>query len=195
MNNSNQKQMGTIKFFKESVKNLKTIGTITRSSKYLCQGMIKPVDFDKAKVIVELGAGDGVVTKHILAKMRSDALLLAFELNSKFCDNMREIKDDRLVVIEDDALKVESYLEHHGHNEADYIISALPFTIFPEELSYKIIRKCKQILNPAGLFVQIHYSLIPKKLYMNVFGNVKLNFVAFNVPPAWVMVCRKEVKQ
>lgn len=184
--------MGTIKFFKESVRNLKTVGTITRSSKYLCLGMIKPIDFTKAKVLVELGAGDGVVTKHILANMRPDAILLAFELNSAFCDKMREINDDRLVVIEDDAMKVQSYLEQYDHQEADYIISALPFTIFPEELSYKIIRKCKEVLKPSGLFLQIHYSLIPKKMYQKIFGNVKLNFVPINVPPAWVMVCVKQ---
>lgn len=187
--NSNESQMGTIKFFKESVKNLKTVGTVTRSSKYLCQGMIKPVDFTKANVIVELGAGDGVVTKHILKKMKPDAILLAFELNPMFCEQMREINDPRLIVIEDDAEKLPSYLEQNGHEKADYIISALPFTIFPEEISYSIIRKCKEFLSKDGLFIQIHYSLIPKKLYKNVFGNVKLNFVPINVPPAWVMVC------
>ena len=90
--------MGTIKFFRESVKNLKTVGTITRSSKYLCKGMIKPVDFSKAKVLVELGAGDGVVTKHILENMRKDAKLLAFELNPKFCEQIREIQDERLII-------------------------------------------------------------------------------------------------
>ena len=181
--------MGTIKFFKESVRNLKTVGTITRSSKYLCQAMIKPVDFSKAKVIVELGAGDGVVSKHILKEMSKDSILLAFELNPAFCEQMREINDPRLIVIEDDAEKIGSYLEQYGHEQADYIISAIPFTIIPEEVSYRIIRSCKEFLKKEGLFIQIHYSLIPKKLYKNVFGNVKLNFVPLNVPPAWVMVC------
>jgi len=191
MTNSNVEKMGTIKFFRESVKNLKTVGTITRSSKYLCKAMIKPVDFSKAKVIVELGAGDGVVTKHILNKMDKDAILLAFELNPKFCAQMREIDDDRLIVIEDDAEKLQSYLEQHGHEKADYIISAIPFTIIPEEICFRIIENCKTSLVDQGLFIQIHYSLIPKKMYQKVFGNIDLNFVPLNVPPAWVMVCEK----
>lgn len=191
MMNSKAEKMGTIKFFKESVKNIKTVGTITRSSKYLCKGMIKPVDFSKSKVLVELGAGDGVVTKHILKHMRKDAILLSFELNPKFCEQMREIKDDRLIVIEDDAGNLPKYLKEHKLEKADYIISAIPFTILPEEVCYKIIETCKDSLVDKGLFIQIHYSLIPKKMYQKVFGNVSLNFVPLNVPPAWVMVSEK----
>ena len=134
--------MKKIDFFKESIKNLKTVGTITRSSKYLCRGMIKPVDFDKAKVIVELGAGDGVITEHILKNMTKDCTLLAFEVNKKFCDQIRQIKDDRLIVIEDSAEKLGEYLEKYDLGEADYIISAIPFVAFPEELAKSIIKTC-----------------------------------------------------
>ena len=75
--------MNNISFFRESIRNIKTVGTITRSSKFLCKGMVKHVDFDNAKTIVELGAGDGVITKHILRSMRKDAILLCFEVNKK----------------------------------------------------------------------------------------------------------------
>lgn len=190
MTNSKDNQMGTYKFFTESVRNLKTVGTVTRSSKYLCKAMIKPVDFTKARIIVELGAGDGVVTKHILKKMHKDALLLSFELNSAFCEQMREIKDSRLIIIEDDAEKIGVYLEKYGHEKADYIISALPFTLFPEEVTYRILNNCKKLLSPEGVFIQIHYSLLVKKIYQNVFEEIKLNFVPINVPPAWVFICK-----
>lgn len=192
MTNSTDQKMGTIKFFRESIKNLKTVGTITRSSKYLCKGMVKPIDFSTAKVIVELGAGDGVVTQHILKKMRKDAILLSFELNPKFCEQMREIEDDRLVVVEDDAEKLPSYLEQYGHKKADAIISAIPFTIIPKEVTYRILENCKNHLIDGGKYVQIHYSLLPKKIYEAVFGNLDVNFVPLNVPPAWVMVCVKK---
>lgn len=189
---SQPERMGTIKFFRESVKNLKTVGTITRSSKYLCKGMIKPVDFSTAKVIVELGAGDGVVTAHILKAMAPDAKLLAFELNHKFCEQMRsKLNDDRLVIIEDDASKLPHYLKQHGLGAIDAVISAIPFTILPEEITYKIVKTCKDHMINNGTYIQIHYSLIPKKIYKSVFGNIDINFIPLNVPPAWVMVCKK----
>ena len=34
--------------------------------------------------LVELGAGDGVITEHILKHMKKDAKLLSFEVNEKF---------------------------------------------------------------------------------------------------------------
>lgn len=190
---SETERMGTIRFFRESVKNLKTVGTITRSSKFLCKGMIKPIDFSTAKVIVELGAGDGVVTAHILKAMAPDAKLMAFELNHKFCDQMRsKFKDDRLIIVEDDASKLAQYLEENGLEKADAIISAIPFTIIPEEITYKIVNTCRDHMVDGGTFVQIHYSLIPKKIYKSVFGNIDLNFITINVPPAWVMTCKKQ---
>jgi len=183
--------MNRIAFFKESIKNLKTVGTFTRSSKFLCKGMIKPVDFEKAKVIVEIGAGDGVVTKHILANMRKDAILLSFEVNEKFCKIIQTIDDDRLHVVEDSAEHIKKHLKKNGASHADYIISAVPFVAFPKELALKIVNNCSEVLKPGGLFVQIHYSLMTKKLYESVFGNVDINFVPLNLPPAFVLVSQK----
>ncbi|HFC00521.1 MAG TPA: ribosomal RNA adenine dimethylase, partial [Phaeodactylibacter sp.] len=165
--------MKKIEFFKESIRNLKTVGTLTRSSKYLCKGMIKPVDFENANVIVELGAGDGVITKHILKHMKSDSKLLAFEVNTLFCDQMRSsINDDRLVVIEDSAEKLGEYLAKYNLGKADYVISAIPFVAFPEELAKSIINISKDNMKDNALFVQVHYSLLTKKFYQSIFGNV-----------------------
>ncbi len=184
--------MTKIEFFKEGIKNLKTVGTLTRSSKYLCQGMIKHVDFDTAKVIVELGAGDGVITEHILKAMRPDAKLLSFEVNESFCDTLREINDDRLIVVEDSAENIQYHLEDEGESHIDYVVSAIPFVGLPDELGYDIITKCRDLLKPKGLFIQVHYSLLAKKLYNNVFGNVDINFVPLNIPPAFVLVSEKQ---
>jgi len=184
--------MKKIEFFKESIRNLKTVGTLTRSSKYLCKGMIKPVDFETAKVIVELGAGDGVITEHILKNMKEDCTLLSFEVNELFCEQMRqEIKDDRLIIVEDSAEKLGEYLAKHNLGKADYIISAIPFVAFPEELAKSIIRTSKDNMKDNALYIQVHYSLLTKKFYETIFGNVDISFVPLNIPPAFVLVSEK----
>jgi phospholipid N-methyltransferase len=155
--------------------------------------MIKHVDFENASLIVELGAGDGVITKHILSKMRPDAKLLAFEVNPKFCDVMRQqIKDDRLIVIEDSAEQLGKYVKEAGASEVDYVISAIPFVALPKELGYEIVGKCHDYLKDKGKYIQVHYSLITKQLYASIFGNVDVNFVPINVPPAFVLVSEKQ---
>jgi len=184
--------MNKIEFLRESLRNLKTVGTVTRSSKFLCKGMIEPVDFKKADVIIELGAGDGVVTEHILKAMKPGSKLFAFEVNKAFCDLMREKfkGDDRLVVVEESAAIVADVLKKHNVQQADYVISAIPFVSLPDELGYEIVYACKNILKPKGLYIQIHYSLLMKKMYKKVFGNVDVSFVPLNLPPAFVLVSK-----
>lgn len=183
--------MGTIEFFREGIRNLQTVGTLTRSSKQLCRGMIKHIDFEQAKVIVELGAGDGVITKHILRSMRPDAKLIAFEVNSKFCAQMREIRDDRLIVVEDSAEHIGKYLAEAGAKEIDFVVSAIPFVALPKELARLIVGKAHKYLKDSGLYIQVHYSLVMRPLYNAIFGNVDTNFVPINVPPAFVLVSQK----
>ena len=188
MVDNRKKLMGTLDFFKESIKNFKTSGTITRSSKFLCKQMIKPVDFQKSKLIIELGAGDGVITKHILSKMSSDSKLMVFEVNNKFVSILNKINDERLIVIQDSAENLEQYMSKHGVDQIDYVISAIPFVIIPKEIVANILEACKKKLKPGGLFVQMHYSLLAKNLYESAFGNVEISFVPLNIPPAFVMV-------
>ena len=179
--------MTRLKFFVEGVKNIKTVGTITRSSKYLCRRMIRDIDFENAKCIVELGAGDGVITEHILKAMRPDAKLLAFEVFEAFCEQLRELNDPRLIVIQDSAEFLPKYLKEHNIEAVDYVVSAIPFVALPDEVGYRIVDVARNALKKGGLYIQVHYSLLAKKLYEKIFGNVDVGFVMRNVPPAFVL--------
>jgi phospholipid N-methyltransferase len=182
----------SLSFFKESIRNIRTTGSVVRSSKYLVREMLKPVDFKTAKVIVELGAGDGVLTREILSKMQPNARLLCFEINTEFCKILGEIEDKRLILIEDSAEKLDGYMRRLGIEEVDFVISAIPFVTLPDEISYSIVEGCHKALRKTGLYVQFHYSTIIKRMYQRIFGNVDINFVARNFPPAFVMVCIKQ---
>lgn len=181
--------MNKIKFLREGIKNLRTTGTVTPSSRFLCQSMLKGINFEKARIIIELGGGDGVLTRHILKKMHPDAKLLTFEVQANFCDLLRKIKDDRLIVIEDSAELIELYLQQYGYSQADHIISAIPFVILPKEVAENIIKTCRDHLAPKGYFVQMHYSTLLKSLYESIFPKVKTSFTPLNIPPAFVFHC------
>ncbi len=183
--------MNSIQFLKEGIRNLRTVGTLTRSSKYLCRNMVSHVDFSNAKVIVELGAGDGVITRHILKRMAPDARLLAFEVLPSLAEVLRAINDDRLIVINDSAEHLGKYLEQYGFDGVDAVISAIPFVALPDELAYRIVGECKKYMKTGAPYIQVHYSLLAKKIYEDIFGEVKVHFVALNVPPAFVLVAEK----
>ena len=181
----------TLSFFKESIRNLRTTGAIVRSSKFLVREMLKPIDFKNAKVIVEMGAGDGVMTFEILKNLSPTARLLCFEINPQFCEILRGIKDERFVLIEDSAEMLAAHMRRLHIKEVDYVISAIPFVALSDELSYSIVRGCFKALKKKGLYIQFHYSTLIKKMYTSIFGNIDINFVALNIPPAFVMICEK----
>ena len=150
--------------------------------------MIRHIDFEETTVIVELGAGDGVITQHILDHMRGDCRLYAFEVNPQFCKKLRSLNDARLVVVEDSAGKMDEYLSRHAVESVDHIVSAIPFVVVPEKEAYSIVENCRASLKIGGKFIQVHYSLLARKMYQTVFGNVAVGFVPLNIPPAFILV-------
>jgi phospholipid N-methyltransferase len=185
--------MKHLDFLKESFKNMRTTGAVTRSSKFLVREMMQPINFAEAKVIVELGAGDGVLTIELLNRMSPDALLLCFEINAEFCKILRgAIHDQRFILIEDSAENLEKYLHQYGFKEADCIMSAIPFIALPNELVLSIVNVCHKVLKNKGLYIQYHYSSFIQKMYRKFFDNVDVVFVPLNIPPAFVMVCKKK---
>lgn len=184
--------MNRFKFFREGIRNIKTVGTVTRSSRYLCDKIINHSKIHKAKVIVELGAGDGVLTKRILDRMPDNCRLIAFEINEKFISTLNDIDDKRLIVAADSAENLPKYLEQYQLDHVDIVYSALPFTVIPKDVAKSIISISKEVLVPDGEYLQIHYSLVAKSLYNNIFGNVEVFFQPINIPPAFVLKSIKE---
>lgn len=182
--------MGAIKFFIEGIKHFKEVGTISRSSKFVGRTMCKHVDFGKAKCIVELGAGDGSITKEILKAMGPDSKLLSFEINEKLCEEMRKQvgEDPRLQIIQGDALEMRKHIEAAGFQEADYVVSAIPFVIIPED---DIIQMSHDCMAEGGKYIQLHYSTKAKKRYQRIFGNVEIDLQMLNIPPAFIHICEK----
>ena len=183
--------MNSIDFLMNSMRTMRTTGAIARSSKYLMREMLKSVHFNHAKVIVELGAGDGVFTHVILERMRPDAVLVCFEIDPKFYNILMNIKDPRFILINDSAEHLKKYLTLHNHPEVDYIISGIPFVALPAELTDRIIHVSRDALRKNGLFIQFHYSTLISRVYRRIFGNLHVQFVPLNLPPAFVMVCKK----
>jgi len=188
--------MNRIDLFAEKVKNIKTVGAVDFTSKYAIQEMVERPEIRTAQCIIELGGGNGCITEGILKEMQQPkAQLLSFEINEKFCELLQEIKDKRLTVIEDSAEKMELYMDKKGIKQADVILSSIPVSIMPDEVVEDIFAIAKKRLKPNGLFIQIQYSLLSKKLIEKTFGPVDMSWVARNVPPAFIMVSKNIVSK
>jgi len=180
--------MGKSDLLLELYSNLSTTGAVAFSSKTLVKKMLNHVDFKDAKLIIELGGGDGSITKGIVEKLDPKTELLVFEISKSFCQSMeKQFPQKNVRIINDSAENIGKYLD--GRN-ADYVLSSLPFSFFAPEVRDRILSQSKVALTQSGFFIQGCYSYLLKNLFKKHFGNVNTSFTLKNIPPAFVMVCR-----
>lgn len=178
-------------FIKEFIRSPRKIGAIAPSSRYLSKKMVNEIDFNSSKCIVEYGAGTGVFTKNIVLQKPENTLFLVFEENKDFADNLKEnfkLKNS-VVIINDGCENLDKYLNYYKINKVDYIISGLPFTSLPENLSKKILNNTRMKLKDDGFFITFQYSLIKGKIFEQYFNKITINRVLPNLPPAFVLKC------
>ncbi|MFM2375196.1 MAG: rRNA ((1402)-N(4))-methyltransferase [Bacteroidota bacterium] len=173
-------------FFKKGNRN----GSLTPSSIFLCRKMISTINFMTAECIVELGPGEGVITREIIKRIRPKTQLFLFEPNEDFVDKFLQFEDPRIHVIADSAEFLGKYLHMHGVEKVDYIISSLPLTLFPEDLRENILEESRKVLSSNGVFMQYQYIITALELLRTKFKKVKVGFVPLNIPPAFVYTCQ-----
>lgn len=179
-------------FLKQFWQEKKMVGSMIPSSRYLAKKMLQNVNFKKARVLVELGPGTGVFTRKILEQMNEDAKLFVFELNDEFYRQLQEeIQDDRIILIHDSAEFIQKHLNDAGFIHADYVISSLPLTNFPNKLKETILQAAHHCLVNDGKYIQFAYSLISKKILQTQFDETNISFTPLNFPPAFIYTCSK----
>lgn len=73
------------------------VAAISSSSKFLVKEVLKEID-DNLQTIVEHGAGDGVLSKHLIKKLGKDGKLVLVEQNEKFLTILRKIKNPQVEI-------------------------------------------------------------------------------------------------
>jgi phospholipid N-methyltransferase len=167
------------------------LGSIVPSSRFLIKQLLEPINFGRARVIVEYGPGVGGITAEVLRRMRPDAVLVAIEMNPDFVGYLRSsITDRRLKVVEGSAEAVDEILRRFGHTHADYIISGIPFSTIPAPLRERILRKTCDLLEPGGAFLVYQFSTRVLRDLKRIFGYVGRKFELLNVLPAHLFICQ-----
>ncbi len=179
-------------FLKQFFKQKKMVGAVAPSSRFLAHKMLNHLPLSTAKVIVELGPGNGVFTKRIIKEMGENTQLIVIELNDLFYNELSStIQDPRVHIFHDSANKIGDFIKQIGQDKADIIISSLPLANFPEDLKTDLLDSIHNSLDEKGTFVQFQYSLQSKKAIKKRFVKTKITYTPFNIPPAFVYSCMK----
>lgn len=164
----------------------RSVGTLIPSSPSLCRAMVAEMNWQQTNLkVAELGAGDGVLTKHILKAMPADSVLSAYEINPLFFEDLDGIQDRRLSICKVSAEKLDQPF--------NVIFSCLPFLSLPLRVSLKILQAVTQILQKTGgSFVLFQYTQKMEKVLSRYF-DWERKLVMKNFPPAYVYRCTPKV--
>ena len=183
---------GNWTFFKAFLKSPRVVGSVIPSSTSLEQRVVAAADVATARLVVELGAGMGGITRALLAAMEAEAKLLAIERTPEFAENLRRIDDDRLEVVHGCASSVVKEMNSRGLPLADAVVSGIPFSTIPEGLSREIISAIQEALAPGGRFVAYQISSRVADYAQPLLGVPSVAHELRNVPPLRVFTWHKE---
>ncbi len=168
------------------------IAYVVPSSKALVRRVLDRMDFAKARVFVEFGAGEGCYTRELAKRLAPDAKLLTFELDAHLADHLREqFRDDpRVMIYQQDAATFRDELRKLGIREADYVISGIPFSYLQPKKKKEILNAVHEGLTNDGQFIV--YQVTPElKGHTRMFAAHEVEYFLANIPPMFIVACHK----
>ena len=179
-------------FLKAFFKNPRQVGALNQTSNFVAKEIMSSIDFEKARCLVELGAGMGNITKKITKKMHPECILFCFEIDPNLAKHLaKNIQDQRVKIISDSAENIGKYLRQSKIEKVDYVISTVPLTTLPYRKMKEILKLSFQYLRSGGKYIQVQYSLLGRRYLRMLFPKMGINFVFLNFPPAFIYICIK----
>jgi phosphatidylethanolamine/phosphatidyl-N-methylethanolamine N-methyltransferase len=172
-------------FLRGLLKNPRAVSAPTPSSPALAAAMAEKVDPLRPGLVVELGAGTGVVTEALLARGISPERLVVIEYSAYFADLLRS-RFPEANVIQGDAFAFERYLP--AGERVSAVVSGVPLLNFPFWRRKTLIDRSLSVQDSGGRFIQLSYGWKPPIAP----GRLELSktIVWRNLPPAHIWTYR-----
>jgi phospholipid N-methyltransferase len=171
-------------FLRGFIKHPVMVGSIIPSSRATIDKMLAPVDWANCKLFVEYGPGVGTFTEHVLRRMAPDATLIAIDTNPDFIRYLRgKFTDNRLFPVTGSAADVRQIIADCGFEQADYILSGLPFANLPGGAGLKIAEETHAVLRPGGALLVYQFKRRARDYMARHFKRIDNGYEWGNVPP------------
>ena len=163
------------------------VGSIMPSSCQLEQRLVRSACVGDARMVVELGPGTGGTTSAFLRAMASSAQLLAIELDAQFHQRLHaSIHDPRFNIELGSAERMAEFLKARWLPAPDAIISGIPFSTMPPEVSERVASTVAKVLRPGGRFVAYQVRAHVAGFMSPYLGTPDKQWEVINVPPVRV---------
>lgn len=182
----------TLYFIGSMIRHPRRIGAVAPSSRSLARLMTRAVELPPDGVVLEIGAGTGVVTEALLAAGVPPERLYVVELDQRLHTYLTE-RFPGVTVLHGDAATVDNLLPAIHVGKVSTVVSSLPVRAMSFDIQRRIVDAAFKSLAPGGVFIQYTYpplSPLPTK-ELNLAGE-KLGRIWLNIPPAAVWRFRRQ---
>jgi len=199
-NISAENELGVnIKFLTQFLIHPTKVGAIAPSNDKLCDMITDMAELPQISSVIEFGSGTGVITEKIVNKISKDTTFFAMEINETLVEATKR-RCPNVTIYQSSASNAKRYLEIHGEQGCDRIISSLPWSTFSDEMQDDLIETIIDVLNPGGKFLT--YAYIPglvfpsarrfkNKLHEKFDKVSRSKTVWTNFPPAFIYYAEK----
>jgi phosphatidylethanolamine/phosphatidyl-N-methylethanolamine N-methyltransferase len=170
------------------------MGAVLPSSRALARAIAQQVDPLRPGLIVELGAGTGVITHALIeAELPKERLLIIERERSLYGILHATFADLRIVCA--DALELEDTLSQEASPQVNAIVSSLPLISMPTAIRRAVEEQMARAIGGDGIIVQFTYGpkspITPDELKRYGLVGRRVKIVLGNIPPAQVWVYRR----
>ncbi|MER1968371.1 methyltransferase domain-containing protein [Castellaniella sp. GW247-6E4] len=166
-----------------------SVGAVCSSSRWLARELASHAPIGEG-LVVELGAGTGIVTEALLERGISPGRLIVVERSEAFSGHLRR-RFPGVTVICGDAAQLGTLLPQGLRIDA--LVSSLPLRSVPLTERHRIIEQWERTLDPDSALIQFTYDIRPQTRTCScdqAFEVHDSRIVWANLPPARVLLAR-----
>lgn len=147
-------------FFKEFLHSPSTVGSICPSSSALAFSLVAAAPSDKDGLMIDLGAGSGIVTEQLLKAGIPAERIIAIEKSPGFSGAFAK-RCPQVPLSIGDARDLEDIIFHsQGDCRINAIISSLPLKSIPKSIVAEIMCEIQTVLQKrGGILIQYTYAI------------------------------------
>ena len=145
---------GTLLFLKRWAANPLQMGSIVPSSASLCRRIVQQIRLGEGEVVLELGAGTGVIGRALLASGLPPSRMVTVEIVPAMADHLRQILPGA-AVITGDARRLPDLLPAQFAGRIGTVICGIPLVLLPLPEQRRFIDAIEAVAPGKGF---LHYS-------------------------------------
>lgn len=147
-------------FFRRWLRNPLQMGSVIPSSPSLCRRIAGLVERDEDEIVVELGAGTGVVSRALLASGIPAERLTVVEIVPEMASHLRRTLPGAQVVT-GDAFALPDVIAPRWHGKVGTVICGIPLVLLPMEQQARFIRAVEAVAPGRGFLLYTYCITSP----------------------------------